>query len=204
MKKLILLAIVALALPLSAMASSVTFSTQSGNAWVGSTLSTTSSSGFTTPGRVGTIKGLSGHNYSGLNLGRLTFTTGALASGSLASGATFAGGGSFTINLNGSVKGMPNATVFQGSFSSPVIWTSLGNGYYSLSGTIVGMFNGHKVNGGVTILFAGGIKNGHISMSGATVNLPMPVPEPGTLTMLGTGLIGLAGLARRKFKTTQV
>jgi len=34
----------------------------------------------------------------------------------------------------------------------------------------------------------------------AVVNRVAVVPEPGTLTMLGTGLLGLAGIVRRRFR----
>ena len=203
MKRLIVLALLAMALPIGALASTVHITGSGGTLWIEPNgLATSSSSGFTSPVQIGHVQNLYGSSFNGANLGSLTFSTGALATGSLGSNSTFSGGGSFTLALNGSVKDLPSTVLFQGAFSSPLTVAQGRNGLLTLTGSIAGLLGGHTVNGTVTIL-TGPMRNGQLAINSATVDIGLPVPEPGTLSLLGTGLLGMAGLVRRKRKLAE-
>jgi hypothetical protein len=140
------------------------------------------------------------------DLGTVSFSTGALSGGSLEMGGTFAAGGSFSISGNGS-NGVPNGTLFSGSFSGPATWalTTLANGThsYTLTGTLTGTSDGTPVVGvtvQLTINTGKGFFNGSTSISGGDTTIVGSVPEPSTVTMLGTGVVGLLGMLRRKLR----
>jgi hypothetical protein len=170
MRRVILLALLAIALPTVALADSMDFAfggqlgtsaSTAGNAVAADTYGVTSS--------------LLDVNFAAAS-GTVKVTTGTLSSCS--AGLCFTGG---TIDVWNSSSQL----LFQGSFDGTV---TNKNGVISINAAP----GGSPVLAGFTFVVS---KTG--SVSG---DFTVTTPEPGTLGLIGTGLIGLAGLARRKLR----
>jgi len=144
-------------------------------------------------------------------LGSVTFSTGSLATGSIWGGGTFNGGGEFLVLGVGKwVRTMTGAaapvTLFSGSFVGPVLWTVVSHPgrwdyVFTLSGAIRGTYwDGRTVNGTTTqTIYAFKNQWFHDQKGGISLGKSnLVVPEPGTLGLLGTGLIVLGATMRRK------
>ncbi len=205
MKRFLLLAALALALPTAVFAGNHVDYTNTGGNLTGS------SSGLTLTGStLIAVNGLNGLGLvTGSDLGSLSFGTGALLSGSLTANscsgggtgcviATFASAGSwFKVTGNGT-SGIPNNTLFSGSFQGPVQLFLTGSADGTHTYIVMGSLGTNSPVSQIVLSTGKGYFDGDATITSGDTTLV--VPEPASLGLLGTGLIGLAGIVRRKLK----
>lgn len=197
MRRVLVLALLALALPMAAWADGIDLVNKFGSISI-------SAAGITSTGSQ--LKQFNGVVAApGHSLGSVSFSTGALIGGSILTGGTFSDVGSSFVVIGKGPQVPHKGTIFSGAFVGPVSWTLVSQSgqslTYTLSGTIQGtLWNGRFVTGTTTQTIVS--TNGQIALGIGHIrvgNTGILTPEPGTLGLLGTGLVAIAGMLRRKF-----
>lgn len=169
MRRVLLLALLALALPMTAMANSIDYA--------GFAITTAA-----------TVSGTASGGAVDLTFHQLGINGGAATAGTVDISVTTNSCNAGTCNITGGTVTIWNSSsvlLFKGTFSGGTAYQA--NGVLNIQGV---------TTGGTTV--AGVVKLSGFGWFGSSNTVV--TPEPGTLGLLGTGLVGLAGLVRRKVR----
>ena len=177
MRRVILLALLALALPTASLAGTIDYAGFGSSSTGTASLTGTAATGNTVTITLGDLSVNGGAFTSGVGTAIIIAPTLGTSCGA---GCFNIAGGSVSIWSGG-------VSLFAGNFTSGTVTVS--GGIWNVSGFLT---NGSTV---ATVINMGA--NGGLIGSSDT----LVTPEPGTLGLLGTGLVGLAGLVRRKLRS---
>ena len=106
--------------------------------------------------------------------------------------------------------GLTQGVLFQGTFTSPVSWVAVwnpkgdgnrGNWTYELSGVVTGVLSSGQKLSARFVAYTFDVPNGAQFSSSVRFNdgvASLTAPEPGTMALLGSGLVGIAAVGLRK------